>query len=246
MKKRIGSLKMNNRTQNKKLDEKIEAATKRMFQQWNQIDQSMPLSKKTLEISQNINETLKQEFENMKEDTEFRKTIEKRIRSRIDLGQIFIGNRVIKKIEITDNYNRAVEPLKSIAYYQLLPEMDAKNPITQILRWTISQPPCWVIWYTSPLFKGAKVRKKGEYLVAYSLTERESENYTLLIKLSHFACLGTSQGVDILLSYKELGEAITLVERFLPSILVSDLYSDQEFLQVLKNYELREISPLLE
>ena len=168
--------------------ERIANATTEMFSSWEFLDKSPISSQERLKFSQNIDELLKVEFENTgeEEEIEIKKTVENRIRTREDLGEIFTANRVIKKIQINDIYTKYAKPLKSIAFYQLLPEMDAKTPLAQVLRWTISQPPCWAIWFTSPIFKGSKIRTKGEYIVARSLTEKESEDYNLLMKLSHF------------------------------------------------------------
>jgi hypothetical protein len=65
------------------------------------------------------------------------------------------------------------------------------------------------------------------------------------MKLSHFACFCTNRGIDIILSFKDLYEAIILVEQFLPIILERNLYSDPRFLQFLKEYEQKEIYSLL-
>ncbi len=238
--------KMDHDDYKKKLQEAITEATNRIFELWELLDQSQKPSQRTLEFSQSVDELIRREFGNIEGEVEVKKNIEKRVRTRKDLGEIIIGNTVIKKIKIIDDYIGYAKPLKSVAYYQILPEMDAEKPLVRILRWIVSHHPCWLVWFTSPIIKGSKNRTNGEYIVVYSLTEKESEDYNLLQKLSHFPCFCTSRGIDILLSFKNLRETVTLVEKFLHVIIERDLYGDPEFLQFLRNYEQKEIRHLLE
>jgi hypothetical protein len=232
-------------TSKAKLRESIIKATKKMFTIWERSDILQESPQETLEASQSLDELIKREFDNSEEYIKIKKITENRIRVRKDLGEIIIGNTILKKVKIIDTYSGYTRDLTSIAYYQLLPKMDAEKPLSQILQWNLSHHPCWVIWFTSPVFKGLKSRTIGEFIVAYSLTEKESDNYDLLAKLRHFACFGTSRGIDILLSFNTLKEAINFVEQFLPTIIQRNLYSDPEFLQFLRNYEQKEIITLL-
>ncbi len=236
---------MVDKTSKEKLRNNIIKATEKMFTIWERSDMLQEPTLKPLEVSKSLNDLVKREFDNTEEYVKIKKITENCVRIRKDLGEIIIGNTVLKKVKIIDTYSEYTRDLASIAYYQLLPKMDAEKPLSRILQWNLSHHPCWVIWFTSPVFKGSKSRTIGEFIVAYSLTEKESENYSLLSKLRHFACFGTNRGIDILLSFNTLKEAIIFVEKFLPAIIQRNLYSDPEFLQFLRNYEQKEILTLL-
>ncbi|MFX1536522.1 MAG: hypothetical protein ACFFDI_20085 [Promethearchaeota archaeon] len=183
-----------------------------------------------------MEEIVKREVEDEEAKINVIKAFRQMVRKRKDLGDIILGDNVIKKIEIIEEYERYGRPLKSIAYYKLLPVMDAKNPIARILEWTVSHHPSWVIWFTSPVAKGFQARTEGEYLVAHSLNEKESENYDLLLKFKKYPCFGRSNGIDILLGFEKRKDAVEFVDGFLQTILKRNLYGDQRFLQFLQKF----------
>ena len=226
--------------------ETIDSASREIFRKWELLDKPRDFSLDELEFFQNVEELIKTETGLLENEIEVKKCIEKVDRTRNDIGEIIIGNNVIKKIEIVDDYKGYSKPLKSIAYYQLLPVMDSNKPITRILQWVVSHHPCWVIWFTSPLAKGFKARTNGEYIVVHSLNEKESQNHDLLVKYSKFPCFGRGEGVDILLGFTTLEEAVEFVERFLPTIIERNLYGDSEFLRYLQNFKRIQIDSLVE
>ena len=219
------------------IQEIIDRTTKKMFKEWESLDKTREPSQKTLEFLKNIDELVRKEVGFKEGEIKVKKSVEEMIRTRKDIEEITIGNTVIKKIEIIDDYKGHVRPLKSIAYYQLLPIMNAKKPIVHVLEWTVSHYPRWVIWFTSPIAKGIQARTEGEYLVVHSLNEKEAEDYDLLLKFRKFPCFGRSDGIDILLGYEEINEAVEFVERFLPTIIERNLYGDPEFLRFLQEYK---------
>lgn len=228
------------------LPKKIEILSKTIFKKWKSLDTPRELSQEELEFFQNVERIVMKEVNNEGGEIRIRHSVEKRIRSRKDLGEITIGNTIIKKIEIIDDYEGYNRSLNSIAYFQLFPKMDAKNPIIRILQWTVSHHQSWVIWFTSPIAKGIKTRTNGEYIVVHSLDEKESEDYDLLLKFSKFPCFGRRTGIDVLLGYEKLEEAVEFVERFLPVIIERNLYSDSNFLSFLRDFKQAEILPLLD
>jgi len=228
---------MNREEKSDFIQEIIENNTKIMFREWKSLDKSKKPSQEALEFLKNIDELLKKETGILDGEIRIKKSIENIVRTRKDSGEIFIGDIVLKKVKIIDDYRGYVKPLVSIAYYQLLPEMDTRKPIARVLEWTVSHHPRWVIWFSSPVAKGMKVRTKGEYIVVHSLNEKESENHNLLTKYREFPCFGTHDGIDVLLGYQELDEAVEFVERFLPIIMVRNLYGDPEFLEFLQKYK---------
>ena len=211
----------------------IEKATKDMFREWDSYNKKEKISEHTLEI---LEELVTREVGAEKGEIKILDAVGEMTRTRRDLGEIILGERVIKKVEIIDKYKGFDRPLKSYAYYYLLPVMDAKKPIARILEWTVSHHPCWVIWFTSPVAKGFQLRTEGEYLVVHSLSEKESEDYNLLLKFNKFPCFGRSDGIDILLGYEKSEDAIKFVEGFLNTIIERNLYGDQKFLGFLQNY----------
>ena len=224
---------------NKKEDEtfyrNIEKATKNLFQEWKLLDEVNEPTE-NIEFDKQLEELMRREVRDEEGEIKVIKTIKQVIRKRKDLGDIILGENVIKKIEIIDEYEGYDRSLKSIAYYKLLPVMDAKKPIVRVLEWTVSHHPSWVIWFTSPVAKGFQARTEGEYLVAHSLNEKESGDYDLLLKFNKFPCFGRSDGIDILLGYKNREDAIKFVEEFLHTIIERNLYADQRFLQFLQNF----------
>ena len=70
----------------------------------------------------------------------------------------------------------------------------------------------------------------------YKLNIKESEDYDLLLKFSKFPCFGRSDGIDILLGYKNREDATKFVEEFLHTIIERNLYADQRFLHFLQNF----------
>ncbi|MFX0205170.1 MAG: hypothetical protein ACFFDT_04230 [Candidatus Hodarchaeota archaeon] len=221
---------------------KIEKATKSLFQEWDLLDNE-PF-RESLEFQKQIEEIIKREVGDEEGEIKVIKTIKQMVRKRKDLGEIILGDNVIKKIEIIDEYEGHDKSLKSIAYYKLLPVMDAKNPIVRVLEWTVSHHPSWVIWFTSPVAKGFQSRTEGEYLVAHSLTEKESANYDLLMKFNKFPCFGRSDGIDVLLGYEKSKDAIEFVEEFLNTILERNLYADQRFLRFLQDFREKKLNLL--
>lgn len=226
--------------------EVIDLASRKMFRKWESLDKPRELSPDELEFFQNVEELVRTEAGLIETEIKIKKGIEKVVRTRNDIGEITIGNNVLKKIEIVDDYKGYAKPLRSIAYYQLLPVMDAKKPIARILQWAVSHHPCWVIWFTSPLAKGIKVRTNGEYIVVHSLSEKESQNHNLLVKFNKFPCFGRAEGIDILLGFVTLEGAVKFVESFLPIIIERNLYGDPEFLLYLQNFKQTKINSLLE
>ncbi|MFX0124082.1 MAG: hypothetical protein ACFFAE_10630 [Candidatus Hodarchaeota archaeon] len=224
---------MDKKEEKKKIQEKIERATRNIFREWDSIDKNEFLNQQSLEF---LEEIVKREVGNEEGEIKILNTVEQLVRTRKDLGEIILGDNVIKKVEIIDEYKGFDRPLKSYAYHYLLPVMDAMKPIVLVLKWTVSHHPCWVIWFTSPVAKGFKSRTDGEYLVVHSLSEKESEDYDLLLKFSKFPCFGRSDGIDILLGYEKCKDAIEFVEEFLHTIIERNLYGDQKFLQFLQNY----------
>ncbi|UCE13977.1 MAG: hypothetical protein JSV04_02075, partial [Candidatus Heimdallarchaeota archaeon] len=222
---------------------KIETLSKKMFKEWKILDTPRDPSPEELEFFQNVERIVLKEASNEGDKIKIKHSVENRIRSRKDLGEIIVGNTIIKKIEIIDEYEGYNRPLNSIGYYKLFPTMDAKNPITRILQWTVSHHQSWVIWFTSPIAKGIKTRTSGEYVVVHSLNEKESEDYDLLLKFSKFPCFGRRTGIDVLLGYEKLEEAVEFVERFLPIIVERNLYSDSNFLSFLRDFKQAEILP---
>ncbi|MFX1285009.1 MAG: hypothetical protein ACFFB5_15210 [Promethearchaeota archaeon] len=218
------------------IEEIIENATKKIFEEWEILDEIKGPNPETLEFLNNVDELIRKEAGINGGEIKIKKSIEKFVRSRRDLGEITIGSNIIKKIEIIDDYKEYNRSLRSIAYYQLIPVIDAKKPIVRILNWTVSHHPRWVIWFTSPIAKGIQARTGGEYLVAHSLNEKESEDYDLLKKFSKFPCFGRSDGIDILLSYETIDTAVKFVDKFLPTIMERNLYGDPDFLLFLQNY----------
>ncbi|MFW9902696.1 MAG: hypothetical protein ACFFFH_00070 [Candidatus Thorarchaeota archaeon] len=219
---------------------KIERATKSLFQEWKLID-NKPIQE-SLEFQKQIEEIVKREVEDEKGEIKVIKTLKQIVRKRKDLGEIILGDNVIKKIEIIDEYEGFGRPLKSIAYYKLLPVMNARNPIVRILEWTVSHHPCWVIWFTSPIAKGFQARTEGEYLVVHTLNEKESANYNLLMKFNKFPCFGRSDGIDVLLGYEKRNDAVKFVEAFLSTILERNLYADLRFLRFLQNFRKKKLN----
>ncbi|UCG00974.1 MAG: hypothetical protein JSW11_15320 [Candidatus Heimdallarchaeota archaeon] len=227
---------MNKKEENETTHEKIERATKNIFREWEVLDKINEPTQETLEFLKQLEELVKKEVKNEKGEIKVIKATKQMIRTRKDFGDIVLGDNVVKKIEIIDKYEGYSRPLKSIAYYNLLPEADAKKPIVRVLEWTVSHHPSWVIWFTSPVAKGFKSRTEGEYLIAHSLNEKESEDYDLLLKFNKFPCFGRSDGIDILLGYEKRKDAVKFVEEFLRTIIKRNLYGDQEFLKFLQNY----------
>ncbi|MFX1515039.1 MAG: hypothetical protein ACFFC6_01940 [Promethearchaeota archaeon] len=225
---------------NKKKEEtsnrNIERATRDLFHEWKLLDEENEPTQKTLEFRKQLEELVRKEVRDKKAEIKIIKAMKQVVRKRKDLGEIVIGENVIKKIEIIDEYEGYDRALKSIAYYKLLPVMNAKKPIVRVLEWTVSHHPSWVIWFTSPVAKGFKSRTEGEYLVAHTLNEKESEDYDLLLKFNKFPCFGRSDGVDILLGFEKRRDAVEFVEEFLHIIIKRNLYGDQDFLQFLQNY----------
>jgi len=215
----------------------IENSSKKMFEEWELLDKTNEPSQNTLDFLQNIEELVQKDVSFKEGEFKIKKSIEKLVRKRKDMGEITVGNTVIKKVEIIDDYKGYVRSLRSIAYYQLIPRMDARKPIARILEWIVSHHPRWVIWFTSPIAKGIQTRTQGEYLVVHNLNEKESEDYDLLLKFKKFPCFGRSDGIDILLGYEKIDQAVKFVEKFLPIILVRNLYGDPDFLQFLQNYK---------
>ena len=213
---------------------KIESATKSLFRQWELLD--IEPTQEGLEFQKQIEEIVEREVGDENGEIKVIKAMKQMIRKRRDLGEIILGDNVIKKIEIVDEYEGHGRPLKSIAYYKLLPVMDAGKPIVRILEWTVSHHPSWVIWFTSPVAKGFQARTEGEYLVAHSLNEKEAADYNLLMKFNKFPCFGRSDGIDILFGYEKSKDAVEFVEEFLDTIIKRNLYGDQEFLRFLQNY----------
>jgi hypothetical protein len=215
----------------------IEDNTKKMFKEWESLDKSKKPSQEALEFLKNVDELVRKETGILDDEIKIKKSIENIVRTRKDLGEVIIGDIVFKRVKIIDDYRGHVKPLVSIAYYQLLPEIETRKPIVRVLEWTVSHHPRWVIWFSSPVAKGMKVRTEGEYIVVHSLNEKESEDHNLLTKYSEFPCFGTHDGIDILLGYQEINEAIEFVEGFLPIIMVRNLYGDPVFLEFLQKYK---------
>ncbi|MFX1507766.1 MAG: hypothetical protein ACFFDC_16890 [Promethearchaeota archaeon] len=219
---------------------KIAKATRSLFQEWDLLDNE-PFQE-SLEFQKQIEEIIKREVGDEEGEIKVIKTIKKMVRKRKDLGEIILGDNVIKKIEIIDEYEGHDKSLKSIAYYKLLPVIDAKKPIVLVLEWTVSHHPSWVIWFTSPVAKGFQSRTEGEYLVAHNLTEKESANYDLLLKFNKFPCFGRSDGIDVLLGYEKSKDAIEFVEKFLNTILERNLYADERFLRFLQDFREKKLN----
>jgi hypothetical protein len=235
-----------NEVEKKRLQESIDKAMNQMVKEWEILDKPREPSQELLSFYQTVDELVKREAKIKEDSIEVKKAIERKTRTRNDIGELIIGKYVIKKIEIIDEYEGYARPLKSIAYYQILPVLKAKKPLVHILQWIVSYHHQWIIWFTSPIVKGLKTRTAGEYIVAHSLDEKESEDYDLLLKYSKFPCFGRSDGIDILLGYENLNEAVEFVERFLPSIIERNLYSDSEFLKFLQRYKQTVLGNLLE
>jgi len=235
-----------NKEDKKRLQESIDKATNQMFREWEILDKPREPSQELLAFYQTVDELVRREAKIKENEIKVKKAIEKMTRTRNDIGEIIIGKNVVKKIEIIDEYEGYARPLRSIAYYQILPVLEATKPLVHILQWTVSHHHQWIIWFTSPIAKGLKARTAGEYIVAHSLDEKESEDYDLLLKYSRFPCFGRSDGIDILFGYEDLDEAIEFVERFLPSIIERNLYSDSEFLKFLQEYKQIVLGNLLE
>ncbi|MFX0015497.1 MAG: hypothetical protein ACFFB2_19805 [Promethearchaeota archaeon] len=227
---------MDEKESTKNIHEMIKNSTEKIFKEWESLDRIEEPSQETLEFSKNIEKLVKEEVGIGEDEIKVKKSIQQMIRRRKDIGEIIYGNNVIKRIEIIDEYKGYVRPLRSVAYYQLLPIMDARTPIARVLEWNVSHHPCWVIWFTSPVAKGIQTRTEGEYLVVHSLNEKESEDYDLLLKFSKYPCFGRSDGIDILLGYTEIDNAVEFVEKFIHTILVRNLYGDSDFLRFLQNY----------
>ncbi|MHA2203944.1 MAG: hypothetical protein ACW991_09665 [Candidatus Hodarchaeales archaeon] len=228
---------MNKKEEKEEFQERVERATKKLFKEWDSLDKIKEQPQESLEFLKHLEELVRREVENEEGEIKIVNTIKKMVRTRKDLGEIILGDNVIKKIEIIDEYKGKGRPLKSIAYFYLLPVMDARKPIAHVLEWTVSHHPCWVIWYTSPVAKGLQSRTEGEYLVVHSLNEEESEDYELLLKFSKYPCFGRSDGIDILLGYEKSRDAVEFVEEFLHTIIERNLYGDPKFLQFLQNYQ---------
>ncbi|MFX0212114.1 MAG: hypothetical protein ACFFDT_39440 [Candidatus Hodarchaeota archaeon] len=226
--------------------EEILKATKKMWKEWEVLDNPQEPSYDLLESLNDIDDLITQDSDNITSEVKIRKSIERKTRERNDLGNIIFTEIVIKKLEIIDNYNSYSQKLKSIAYYQLFPIMDAQKPIAQILRWTVSHYPSWVIWFTSPLAKGIKSRTGGEYIIVHTLNEKEAEDHELLVRFNKFPCFGRKEGIDILLGFEKLDDAMQFVEEYLPTIINKDLYGDRNFLRFLNEYQETVISNLLE
>ncbi|MFX0182148.1 MAG: hypothetical protein ACFE95_03605 [Candidatus Hodarchaeota archaeon] len=235
-----------NREKKKRLQESIDKAMNKMVKEWEILDKPREPSQELLSFYQAVDELVRHEAKIKEDKIEVKKAIERKTRTRNDIGEIIIGKNVIKKIEIIDEYEGYARPLKSVAYYQILPVLEAKKPLVHILQWIVSHYHQWIIWFTSPIAKGLKARTAGEYIIVHSLDEKESEDYDLLLKYSRYPCFGRSDGIDILLGYEDLDEAIDFVERFLPSIIERNLYSDSEFLKFLQKYKQIMLGNLLE
>ena len=229
------------------LKEKIDRATKKMFAEWKKLDKPQKISPEQLTFYQKLDKIIKHETGLQEGEMRVKKSIEKVFRNRKDLGTITIGETVIKKIQIVDEYHYEgnSKPLKSIAYYQLLPLCDAQTPLVRLLQWKVTHQQQWVIWFTSPVAKGLSTRTRGEYIIIYSLTDKESENYDLLLKFSKFPCFGRSDGIDVLLGFEELNDAVDFIEEFLPAVVSRNLYSDPEFLKFLGTYQQTVIAEIL-
>jgi len=225
--------------------EDILEATEKMWQEWEVLDNPQEPDTNLLESLKDIDDIILQDSDLSQTEIKVRKVIERKFRERKDLGDIVLNETVIKKVEIIDKYTDYSQELKSIAYYQLLPVMDTQKPITQILLWTVSHHPSWVIWFTSPLAKGIKTRTGGEYIIVHTLNEEEAEDHELLVKFNKLPCFGRKDGIDVLLGFERLDEATKFVEVFLPIIFDKDLYGDSKFLHFLSNYQETVIADLL-
>lgn len=227
---------MDKKDEKEPLQEKMERITKKLFKEWDSLDNIKEPTQDTVEFLKHLEELVRREVGSEEGEIQIKNTVEQMVRTRKDLGEIILGDNVIKKVEIIDEYKGFDRPLKSFAYYYLLPVMDARKPIVRVLEWTVSHHPCWIIWFTSPVVKGFQARTEGEYLIVHSLNEKESEDYDLLLKFSKFPCFGRSDGIDILLGYEKSKDAVEFVEEFLHTIIKRNLYGDQNFLQFLQNY----------
>ncbi|MFX0121372.1 MAG: hypothetical protein ACFE9A_18440, partial [Candidatus Hodarchaeota archaeon] len=124
---------MDEKESTKNIHEMIKNSTEKIFKEWESLDRIEEPSQETLEFSKNIEKLVKEEVGIGEDEIKVKKSIQQMIRRRKDIGEIIYGNNVIKRIEIIDEYKGYVRPLRSVAYYQLLPIMDARTPIARVL-----------------------------------------------------------------------------------------------------------------
>ncbi|MFW9854165.1 MAG: hypothetical protein ACFFFG_03865 [Candidatus Thorarchaeota archaeon] len=223
----------------------IEKRVQWMLEKWRELDRPRTPTLDEISFFHHVDEIVRREAGIKDGESKVAKSLECRKRQRQDQGHLIYGDTVVLRVKITDHYGKDKGALESVAYFQVLPITDIDTPITRILEWRVMHRPSWIVWFTSPIAKGLSSRTKGEYIVAHTLTETETQDQNLLRRLGAFPCLVTSYGMDILLSFESLEQGIKMVEQFLPVIIERNLYGDPRFLEYLETYRRKLIIPLL-
>jgi hypothetical protein len=223
----------------------VQKLVKQMFEKWKELDKPRSPTLEEISFFHHVDDIVRKEAGIAEGEVKVLKTLERRERRRQDLGHFILGDTVVLKVNITDHYGGAKKTLESIAYYQVLPIMEIHTPIARLLEWRATHQPSWVVWFTSPIAEGFRTRTEGEYIVAHTLSEKETSDQRLLRKLGRFPCIIKSHGMNILLSFESLAHAVVMVEQFLPILIKRNLYGDSSFLEFLDSYREKLILPLL-